>query len=102
MSRYCVISIYERRVCRRGAIMPKNVGQLGAGQPGHGRAATFRESDLKICELCGWLNLDSNEECFVCGWHGRFERDPGVVHAALELVLRQHGRLELEYVTDVV
>lgn len=81
--------------------MPKENGQLGLGQPGQGRATTFRECDLKICELCGWLNLDSNDECFVCGWHGRFERDSRAVHAALELALREHGRIEIQHLTDV-
>ncbi len=71
-----------------------------AGQQGHGRAVSFRESDLKICELCGWLNLGSNDECFVCGWHGSFERDPEVVHAAVELAVRRYGRLEIQHLTD--
>lgn len=76
--------------------MPREIGQ-----PGQARAATFRECDLKICELCGWLNLESNEECFVCGWRGRFERDAGVIHAAIELAVRAHGRIELQHLTDV-
>ena len=70
------------------------------GQPGQGRTETFRETDLKICELCGWLNLTSNAECFVCGWHGRFEQDPEVVRAAVELTVRRYGRLELQHLTD--
>jgi hypothetical protein len=69
-----------------------------AGQPG--RIAVFRESDLKICELCGHLNLDRNPECFVCGWHGRFEHSPEVIRAAVELAVRRYGRLELHYLTD--
>ena len=71
------------------------------GHPGQGRADSFRETDLKICELCGWLNLESNEECFVCGWRGRFERDSDLVRAALELAVRKYGgRLELEHLTN--
>lgn len=81
--------------------MPKHIGQPGTGQRRQGRSTTFRECDLKICELCGWLNLESNEECVICGWHGRFERDPHVVHAAVELAVRQHGRLELQHLTDI-
>jgi hypothetical protein len=65
-----------------------------------GRLTTYRETDLKICELCGWLNLDSNDECFVCGWHGRFEHNPEVIRAAMELAVRRYGRLELQYLTD--
>src|SRR5579871_2790069 len=71
-----------------------------AGQQGQGRTVAFSEADLKICELCGWLNLESNAECFVCGWHGRFERDPEVIHAAVELAVRRYGRLELQHLTD--
>ena len=70
------------------------------GHPGQGRAASFRETDLKICELCGWLNLESNEECFVCGWRGRFERDADMIRAALELTVRKYGRLELQHLTN--
>lgn len=70
------------------------------GQPKAGRAPDCREADVKICELCGGLNLVSNIECFVCGWHGRFERDPQVVHSAVELLIRRHGRLELQHLTD--
>lgn len=71
-----------------------------AGQEGQGRTTLIRESDLKICELCGWLNLETNPECFVCGWHGRFERDREVIHAAVELAIRRYGRLELQHLTD--
>ena len=71
-----------------------------AGPQGQGRVAAFRATDLKICELCGWLNLASNEECFVCGWRGRFERDPDAIHAAAELAIRRNGRLELQHLTD--
>lgn len=66
-----------------------------------GGTGAFRECDLKICELCGWLNLDSNLECFVCGWHGRFEQDPEVLRAAIELAMQHHGQLELQHVTDL-
>ena len=71
------------------------------GHPGQGRAVSFRETDLKICELCGWLNLESNQECFVCGWRGRFEQSPDMVRAALELATRKNqGPLGLEHLTD--
>ena len=72
------------------------------GQPGQGRAETFHETELKICELCGWLNLETNAECFVCGWHGRFEQEPDMVRAALELAVRRHGHLELQHLTDLL
>ncbi|HZT42035.1 MAG TPA: hypothetical protein VFA07_07585 [Chthonomonadaceae bacterium] len=72
-----------------------------AGQPGQGHAISFRESELKICELCGNLNLASNKDCFICGWHGRFERDPVTIRAAIELSVRRYGRLELQHLTDL-
>lgn len=71
-----------------------------AGQPGQGHALPFRETELKICDLCGWLNHESNKECFVCGWHGHFTRDVGIIHAAVELAVRRYGRLELQHFTD--
>lgn len=71
-----------------------------AGSQRQGRDSAFHESELKICELCGWLNLETNAECFVCGWHGRFVHDPDVVHAAMELAVRRYGRLELQHLTD--
>lgn len=71
----------------------------GEAEP-QGRVTTFRETDLKICELCGWLNLDTNPECFVCGWHGRFEHNPELIRAAVELTVRRYGRLELQHLTD--
>ncbi len=71
-----------------------------AGAQGQGRVTAFRETELKICELCGWLNLESNTECFVCGWQGLFEQNPEVVRAAVELAVRRYGRLELQHLTD--
>lgn len=71
-----------------------------AGQSGQGRATVLRESDLKVCDLCGHLNLERNNDCFVCGWHGHFERSPEVIHAAVELAVRRYGRLELQHLTD--
>lgn len=55
---------------------------------------------LKICDLCGALNLSANSECFSCGWRGRFERRSEIVRLAVELYQRRHGRLQLEELTD--
>lgn len=63
-------------------------------QNGQRESRAFSASDLKICDLCGALNLASNQECFVCRWHGSFERRADVVNMAMELVERQHGRLD--------
>ncbi len=67
---------------------------------GHQEAGPFQVNDLKICDLCGALNLALNGECFVCGWHGRFERRPEVIQIAKELMERQHGRLLLQLLTS--
>lgn len=61
----------------------------------------YREVDLKICDLCGGLNLASNGECFVCGWRGRFETRPQLVRMAMELMIGRHGDLRPELLTDL-
>jgi hypothetical protein len=69
-------------------------------ESGPKEAGPFQASDLKICDLCGALNLASNDECFVCRWRGRFERRPEMVKLAMELLERRHGRLELSLLTS--
>lgn len=71
------------------------------GQQGFGRAGTVHEDELKICDLCGSLNLITNRECFICGWSGRFERSHDVVHTAVEIAIQRFGRLDLENLTDI-
>lgn len=44
---------------------------------------------LKCCPLCDAVNAISNEECFVCGWQGKFEHDPYRVEAGLGELLSQ-------------
>ncbi|MBS1722053.1 MAG: hypothetical protein JSS66_03480 [Armatimonadetes bacterium] len=57
----------------------------------------FNAGVLKVCPLCGTLNVDEAEECFVCWWHGEFDSNP--VHVEIkvaELVARcpeLHGML---------
>jgi len=59
----------------------------------------IKESDLKLCDLCGALNLVQNPECFACGWHGHFNLQAELVHVAIDLHCRQKGVLTLEDVT---
>jgi hypothetical protein len=66
-----------------------------------GSAGPITDKDLKVCELCGALNLEDNEECFVCSWRGSFDRRPFVLQNARELVERNHGRLGRDLVTDI-
>jgi len=42
---------------------------------------------LKRCPLCDAINARSNEECFVCNWHGAFDHDPVHVEAGLDELL---------------
>jgi len=58
------------------------------------RAAAFTETDLKICDLCGRLNLAEAKECFVCAWRGRFETDPELVRIAIEMTVQRFGPIE--------
>ncbi|MEQ1823355.1 MAG: hypothetical protein ABL949_12670 [Fimbriimonadaceae bacterium] len=41
------------------------------------------QKNLKCCPLCDTLNSTSNRECFVCGWHGKFESDPTLLESSL-------------------
>ena len=70
-------------------------------QQGTGSSGTFRERDLKLCPLCGWLNLSANPECFVCGWHGKFEQDSDALRGAIRQAEMRYGRLELDQLTDL-
>lgn len=69
-------------------------------QIGHQEAGPFQANNLKICELCGALNLAKNKECFVCGWRGKFDRRVEVVQLAMEVMIRRHGRLELQMISS--
>ena len=42
---------------------------------------------LKRCVLCGAVNALENPDCFVCGWHGRFDSDPIQIEKGVNLLL---------------
>jgi hypothetical protein len=63
-------------------------------ESGPQEASALSACDLKICDLCGALNLASNQECFICRWRGRFEHRADIVRLAMEVAQRQLGRLE--------
>lgn len=51
---------------------------------------------LKVCTLCGTLNIAENEECFACRWHGAFETSPTMVRMRLaELAIQCPDVMEL-------
>ncbi len=43
------------------------------------------EVRLKICDLCGALNLMESTECHVCGWRGHFSTEPAKVRSVIEV-----------------
>lgn len=44
----------------------------------------YKITDLKICDLCGALNLMVNTECHVCRWHGHFDQHVEKITQAIE------------------
>ena len=54
---------------------------------------------VKLCELCGTLNLDTNKECWTCAWHGGFSRDPKTVALAWQRLEIRYEGVRIEHVT---
>ncbi len=54
----------------------------------------FTERDFKVCDLCGALNPVTNEECFVCGWSGRFHTDRETIGDAMRTLEDHYGVLD--------
>ena len=65
-----------------------------------GQTDAFKADDLKICDLCGTLNLAINEVCFSCSWHGHFDTRPEVVNLAMALIRSRDGAIRMDLVTD--
>jgi hypothetical protein len=61
---------------------------------------TLHERDLKLCDLCGALNLVNSSECVTCSWHGTFERNPVLVRAAMDVYEYHNGRLSVEAIAS--
>jgi hypothetical protein len=53
--------------------------------------------NLKICDLCGALNIVADVECVICRWRGHFERRPEVVRFALELQMQRRMASDLRF-----
>lgn len=43
---------------------------------------------FKVCTLCGSLNVAENNECFVCRWHGSFDRNPSLIRLRIYEIVR--------------
>ena len=69
-------------------------------ETGQGPYDLFQEADLKICDLCGALNLMQKRECLVCGWRGHFETRKEMIRTAIDVLRRQQGDVALEQLTE--
>ncbi len=69
--------------------MPRNSYELET-------VITVDTCDLKVCDLCGYLNLKANRECHTCGWRGKFRTDPKTTRAAAILATQEMD------ITDVI
>ncbi len=54
------------------------------------------QSNLKRCPLCNALNARANDDCFVCGWAGRFDHDPFRIEESLIRLIYQCPELDQE------
>lgn len=56
-------------------------------------------ADVKVCALCGSLNLRDNRECFTCAWSGAFEDNPASIATAWERLEAEQGPVRREHVS---
>jgi len=54
---------------------------------------------VKLCELCGALNLETNKECWTCRWSGSFSRNPQTISLAWQRLTAQYEEVRIEHVT---
>lgn len=54
----------------------------------------YTERDFKVCDLCGALNPVKNQECFVCGWTGRFHTDNESIRDAMQSLENEYGSID--------
>ncbi|MGI4792089.1 MAG: hypothetical protein ACRYFS_24975 [Janthinobacterium lividum] len=57
------------------------------------------QKNVKLCELCGTLNLESNKECWTCRWYGSFSRDEQVISLAWQRLETLFEEVRAEHVT---
>lgn len=58
-----------------------------------------KKADVKLCTLCGTLNYVANTECFICGWHGSFSKDPQTLDLAWIRLESLYEEIRSEHVT---
>lgn len=53
--------------------------------------------ELKVCPVCGCLNAQSNLECVICRWHGKFDHDPKKIKVQFALLIEQNPDLRAHF-----
>ena len=54
---------------------------------------------VKLCELCGTLNFETNPECWTCRWSGSFSHNPQTVALAWQRLETQYEEVRIEHLT---
>ncbi len=60
---------------------------------------TLSRKNVKLCDLCGTLNLDLNKECWTCRWHGGFSLDEQTIAFAWQRLETRYEEVRIEHVT---
>ena len=63
------------------------------------RTMEVSRSRVKLCELCGTLNLEDNKECWTCRWRGCFSYDQKTIALAWQRLETQYEEVRLEHLT---
>ena len=61
--------------------------------------AKITRKTVKLCELCGTLNLNTNKECWTCRWQGSFSRNEQTIAYAWQRLETQYEEVRAEHVT---
>lgn len=61
--------------------------------------APLSRETVKLCELCGTLNFETNKECWTCRWSGGFSRDPKTIAWAWQRLETLYEEVRIEHVT---
>lgn len=61
--------------------------------------AKISPSSVKLCELCGTLNFEDNNECWTCRWRGSFSDDQKIIALAWQRLETQYEEVRLEHIT---
>ena len=67
--------------------------------PGQITPTKISRNQVKLCDLCGTLNLETNKECWTCRWHGGFSRDERTIALAWRRLETQYEEVRTEHVT---